>query len=180
MKLFFDIFPIVCFFICYKFFGLMLATKVTIGISLLQVLLTRIISGKLQQMTLVSFLTVTLLGGATLIFDNEIFIKWKPTVVYWLLSLGFLLTHYLDKTLAQRIGEKAIELPVKNWRLLNLSWCLFFLFMGALNLYVVYNFATSVWVNFKLFGTLALTVIFVIAQSIYMTKHAAISQNKLE
>lgn len=159
---------------------MMIATKVTIAISLLQVLLTKIISGKVQKMTIVSFLTVALLGSATLIFENEIFIKWKPTVVYWVLSLGFLITHYMNKTLAQRIGENAIQLPLKSWRLLNISWCVFFIFMGAMNLYVVYNFATNVWVNFKLFGTLALTVVFVIAQSIYMTKHAAIPQNKLE
>jgi len=180
MKLFFDILPIIFFFICYKFFGLMVATKVTIAISLLQLLLTRLISGKVQQMSVISFFIVSILGGATLFFDNEIFIKWKPTAVYWVLSGAFFISHYMNKTLAQRFGEKAIDLPTRSWRLLNLSWGLFFLLMGALNLYVVYNFATSVWVNFKLFGTLALTIVFVIGQSIYMTKYTAISSNKLE
>ena len=158
----------------------MIATQVMIVISLLQVLYSRIVLGKFQKMSVISFLVISFLGGATLIFNNEIFIKWKPTAVYWVLALGFLLTQYLEKTLAQRAGEKTLELPVKNWRLLNFTWGIFFLFMGFANLYVVYNFATDVWVNFKLFGTLVLTLIFVLAQSIYIAKHAVISSNKLE
>jgi intracellular septation protein len=177
MKLILDALPIIFFFICYKFFGLMTATKVTIAVAIIQILLTRIIVGKFEKMTIISALCITILGGATLFFDNEIFIKWKPTAVYWASAVAFLVTHFLDKTLAERIAGHAVDLPVKSWRALNISWCVFFVLMGIANLYVVYNFATNVWVNFKLFGTLGLTVLFVIGQSIYMSKqHAAVSK----
>jgi len=115
---------------------------------------------------------IFVLGGATLIFHKVIFIKWKPSIIYWLFSLLLIGSQFIGKmTLIHRmIGDK-IVLPKKIWSRVNLSWGIFFLLMGFLNLYVVYHYSTSSWVNFKLFGTLGLTIVFVFLQVIYMSRH---------
>ena len=124
-----------------------------------------------------SFLSILILGGATLLLKNEIFVKWKPTVVYWALAIALLGSQlFSTKPLLQRLGEGSILLPERIWRHLNTMWWIFFLLLGLTNLYVVYNFSTTAWVNFKLFGTLGLTLLFVVLQSIYMAKHAKIQK----
>jgi intracellular septation protein len=174
-KILLDFLPIVLFFIAYKYSNLMIATQVAIGASLIQLIFLRVSTGKLQKVHLVSFLSILILGGATLLLKDDIFIKWKPTAVYWLLSVALLFTQiFSQKPLIQRLGENSVGLPDKIWRQLNLTWGAFFCAMGFANLYVVYNFDTAVWVNFKLFGTLGLTLVFIIGQSIYMAKHSQI------
>lgn len=99
------------------------------------------------------------------------FIKWKPTVVYWILGTIFVLYEFFAaKTLVQKLLEKNVSLPTKAWSLLNITWYSFFFFMGILNLFVVYTFDTDTWVNFKLFGTLILTIIFVLIQGILVAR----------
>jgi len=172
MKLLLDFLPIALFFAAYKFFNLMVATQVAIVASLLQLIYLRIRTGKIEKVHLVSFLSITLLGGATLLLKDDIFIKWKPTAVYWLLASALIFSQMFGKKpLMQRLGEGSVSLPDKIWRQLNLTWFGFFFVMGLANLYVVYNFDTSFWVNFKLFGTLGITVVFIVLQSIFMAKH---------
>ena len=171
-KILLDFLPIALFFITFKYSNLMVATQVAIAASLIQLIWLRFSTGKLQKVNLISFLSILILGGATLLLKDDIFIKWKPTAVYWLLSIALLFSQIFGrKPLIQRLGESSIELPTKIWRQLNLTWCYFFAAMGFANLYVVYNFDTDVWVNFKLFGTLGLTIVFIIGQSVYMAKH---------
>ncbi len=173
LKLLLDFLPIGLFFIAYKYFNLMIATKVAIAASLAQLMWLRVSTGKYQKINLISFLSISILGGATLLLKNDIFIKWKPTAVYWALASALLFSQLsTNKPILQRLGEKSIQLPIHIWRQLNMVWCGFFVSLGIINLYVVYNFSTSVWVNFKLFGTLGLTVLFVVLQSLYMAKHA--------
>lgn len=125
-----------------------------------------------DMMQLVTLAMIVILGGATLLFRNELFIKWKPTVVYWLLGCVFLGSQLLsEKTLVQKMLDKSLTLPTKAWTKLNISWFSFFFFMGLLNLVIVYSFDTDTWVNFKLFGTLGLTIIFVIVQGILVSKY---------
>lgn len=172
MKIFFDFFPILLFFIAYKFGDIYLATITAIAASILQVLYGKFKTGHFEKLPLITLGTITILGGATLFFRDEMFIKWKPTAVYWLLSCAFFISQYIGKKpLIQRAAEHNIALPDKVWRRLNMSWSFFFALMGILNLYVVQNFDTDTWVNFKLFGTLGLTVIFVILQTVYMVRH---------
>jgi len=153
----------------------MVATQVAIVASLLQLIWLRLSTGKLPKVNLVSFLSILILGGATLLLKDDIFVKWKPTAVYWLLSVALLFSQiFSKKPLIQHLAEGTIQLPPKIWRQLNLTWSLFFCSMGIVNLYVVYNFDTDVWVNFKLFGTLGLTLVFIICQSLYMAKHSQI------
>lgn len=173
MKFLFDFFPIVLFFAAYKLGDIYIATGTAILTSLLLVLWSRYKLGFYEKMPLFTLITLIVLGGSTLLFRNELFIKWKPTAVYWLLSLGFLLSQFIGqkKPLIQRMAEKSIHLKNTIWGQLNISWSIFFAVLGLLNIYVIYNYDTDTWVNFKLFGTLGLTLLFVIAQGFYMARH---------
>ena len=172
MKLLFDFFPIILFFVSYKIFGLYIATAVAIIASLIQIIIYRVKYQKYDLIQLVSSGIIIVLGAATLFFHNPLFIKWKPTGIFWLSSLAFLGTQFIgQKPLVQKMMEANITLPSKIWYRLNSLWVLFFATMGALNLYVAYNYDTDVWVNFKLFGGVGATLVFVIAQAFYLGKH---------
>ena len=172
MRLLFDFFPILIFFICYKAFDLYLATKVAMVASLVQVIYFRLKNQSYEKMHLISMSFILVLGGATLFFHNPWFIKWKPTSIYWLSSLVLLGSCFIGKkTVIQIMMEDNINLPEKIWRRLNVTWAIFFALMGALNLYVAYNYDTDVWVNFKLFGGLGFTMFFLFLQAIYLTRH---------
>jgi len=173
MKFLFDFFPILLFFIAYKLGDIYYATATAIAASFVQVLWSRYKKGYFEKMPLFTLITLVILGGSTLIFRNELFIKWKPTAVYWLLSGGFLLSQFIGqkKPLIQRMAENTIRLRNEIWNTLNISWVIFFIFLGILNLYIVYHYDTETWVNFKLFGTMGLTLLFIIVQGVYMARH---------
>lgn len=172
MQIFFDFFPIIFFFIAYKFFGIFVATAVAIVASFLQLGLVWIKFKKIEFLYILTFILILVLGGATLAFHNAMFIKWKPTAIYWAFAVCFLLSQFFGKkNLTERMLEKKISLPSNVWLKLNVMWVLFFIFLGALNLFVVYNFSTNTWVNFKLFGLLGLMLIFGIVQSLYIGKY---------
>lgn len=172
MKFLFDFFPIALFFIAFKMGDIYLATMTAIVASVVQVLWSRYKTGRFEKLPLITLGTIVILGGATLFFRNELFIKWKPTALYWLLALTLLISQFIGKKpLMQRLLEQNIALPAKIWQQLNLSWTLFFATMGVANLYVVYHFDTNTWVNFKLFGTMGLTLVFILIQGLYMTKY---------
>jgi len=170
--------PILMFFTFFKLFDIYWATLSAIATSCSQIGLTIIRGKRPEMMTIVTFLMILVLGGATLILRNEIFIKWKPTAVYWLLSLGFLISQFIgQKPFVKRMMEKSLTLPDVLWTKLNLSWVAFFMMMGGLNLYVVYNYDTETWVNFKLFGSLILTLLFVVGQGLVLAKHLPTDEN---
>jgi intracellular septation protein len=173
MKLLFDIFPILIFFVCYKIYGIYSATAVAMIASFLQVVLFRIRAQRFEKMHLISFGLIVILGSATLFFHNPAFIKLKPTGIYWLSACAFLGSFFIGKkTLIQKMIDGNINLPPQIWKRLNFSWALFFVIMGLINLYVAKYFTTDMWVNFKLFGGAGLTLLFVFLQAIYLTKHA--------
>lgn len=172
MKLLFDFFPIFLFFLSYKLLGIYYATAIAMAASLFQVLFYRIKYQRYEKMHLFSLAIIFILGGATLFFHNPWFIKWKPTGIYWLSALVFLGSSFVSKkTIIQRMMESNINLPSKIWLRLNLAWVLFFLVMGSVNLYVAYYYSTDTWVNFKLFGGVGFTLIFVFLQAIFLTRH---------
>ena len=174
MKLLFDYFPILCFFIAYKLYGIYVATAVTMAVSALQVGGFWLKYRRFDKLHVITLLMVVFLGGTTLILHDAIFIKLKPSVIYWIFSLALLISQYCgEKNLMERmLGDKMQALPT-IWKRINLSWCAFFFLMGFLNLYVVYHFNTNTWVNFKLFGTLGLTFVFAIIQAVYLSKHVS-------
>lgn len=172
MKLLLDFFPIIVFFICYKIFGIYTATAVAMAASLFQVLYYRIKHQHYEKMHLISLGIIFVLGTATLAFHNPWFIKWKPTGMYWLSAIVFIGSAFIGKKpLIQKMMDGNIKLPDKIWYRLNTAWALFFILMGALNLYVAYAFDTNFWVNFKLFGCAGMTLLFIFIQAIYLARH---------
>ncbi|MCD6046836.1 MAG: septation protein [Gammaproteobacteria bacterium] len=172
MKFFADLFPIILFFIVYKFAGIYAATAAAIVASVLQVAYSYFKAKKVDSMQWVTLAIIVVLGGATLVFHNELFIKWKPTAIEWAFAIVFLLSQWFgEKTLTQRLMESNLQLPPELWIRLNFSWVAFFGLMGALNIYVIYHFDTNIWVNFKLFGMLGFTVVFVLWQAFYISKY---------
>ncbi|MFT5721395.1 MAG: intracellular septation protein [Motiliproteus sp.] len=173
MKLLFDFLPIAIFFGVYKYTGdIILATAVLIPATIIQMLFTWMRTHKIEKMQLVTLALVIVLGGATVLLQDKTFIQWKPTVVNWLFAVAFLGSQFIGaKPLVQRMMESAVALPAVIWTRLNLAWVLFFIAMGILNLYVVKTLSEEAWVNFKLFGMLGLTLIFIILQGIYLSRH---------
>lgn len=171
MKFLVDFFPILLFFIAYKFYGIYTATAVAIAASFVQVAAFWLKHRRFENMHLITLGLIVILGGATLYLQDEMFIKWKPTLVNWLFAVAFLGSHYIGKKpLVERMMGSAMELPAPLWTRLNISWVLFFTVLGVINLYVVYNFDTDTWVNFKLFGMMGLTFAFVIAQAFVLAR----------
>lgn len=172
MKFLFDYFPIIGFFIAFKLWGIYVATAVAIASSVLQVGLYWLKHRRFEKLHVITMIFIIILGGSTLIFHKPIFIKWKPTIVYWIFSVVLIGSQWIgNKTLIHRMLNEQITLPAKIWTHLNISWAIFFLLLGALNLYVVYHYSTNAWVNFKLFGTLGLMLFFIIVQALYVTKY---------
>ncbi|OGS90114.1 MAG: septation protein A [Gallionellales bacterium GWA2_60_18] len=172
MKLLFDLFPVILFFIAFKVSGIYVATAVAIGATVVQIGWTRWRHGKVDAMLWASLGIIAVFGGATLLLHDETFIKWKPTVLYWLLSAVLLFSSLLfNKNLLRSMLQEKLALPLHVWHRLNLSWSLFFAVLGLINLYVAYNYTTDQWVNFKLFGFTALMVVFILAQSAWLAKY---------
>ena len=172
MKLLIDFFPIILFFVAFKFAGIYVATGAAIVATVAQIAWLRQRTGKVEPMQWVSLAVIVLFGGATIALQNETFIKWKPTVLYWLMA-GTLAAGQLifRKNLLKSLMGSQLELPEAAWRVTNWSWIVFFGLMGVLNLWVAYNFDTDTWVNFKLFGGLGLMVVFVIGQAVYLGRY---------
>ena len=197
MKLLFDLFPVILFFATFKYYGsnpegaaalvgsllgsavldvkqapILLATIVVIVATMVQIAWVHFRHGKVDKMLWVSLVLVTVFGGMTLIFQDETFIKWKPTILYWAFagSMAFAALVLRKNPIKAMLGEQ-MTLPDPVWGKVNLSWIAFFLFMGVLNLIVAFNFSTDVWVNFKLFGGMGLLLLFVLGQGLMLSKY---------
>ncbi|MBI5439235.1 MAG: septation protein A [Nitrosomonadales bacterium] len=172
MKLLFDLFPVILFFIAFKIQGIYVATAVAIAATIAQIIWTKWRHGKVDTMLWVSFAIIAVFGGATLLLQDETFIKWKPTVLYWLFSAILLFSNLLfDKNMMRALLHEKIAMPLHVWHRLNLIWSLFFAALGFINLYVAFNYSTDDWVNFKLFGFTGLMVVFILAQSVWLAKY---------
>lgn len=186
MKFFIDFFPVLAFFIAFyipsdREQAIFVATGVAIIASAIQIAGIWLMQRRVEKMHVATFLLILVLGGATLLLEDKTFIKWKPTAVNWLFALVFLVSQFVgDKPLVQRMMEQAVRLPRVVWQRLNLSWVAFFAVMGLANLYVAFNFSDEIWVNFKMWGILGLTFVFVIVQSIFLAQHIEDSADKSE
>jgi intracellular septation protein len=200
MKLFLDYLPILLFFGTFKYTEshaqwaadfatqhvgflaggtvgtveapVMLATLVVIAASLAQVLYLKLRGQKVGLMLWISLALVVVLGGLTIWLKSETFIKWKPTGLHWAMAAALWGSQALfGRNLLRKMMGDQLQLPDTIWRKLNTAWVLFFGMLGALNLWVAYHFSTGTWVNFKLFGTVGLMLVFVLAQGLYLSKH---------
>ncbi|HRH14904.1 MAG TPA: septation protein A [Azonexus sp.] len=197
MKLLFDLFPVILFFATFKYYGsdpegaaalvgsllgsavldvkqapILLATVVVIVATMAQIAWVHFRHGKVDKMLWVSLALVTVFGGLTLIFQDETFIKWKPTILYWVFAASMIFAALVLKKnpIKAMLGEQ-LTLPDPVWNKVNLSWTAFFAFMGALNLIVAFNFSTDTWVDFKLFGGMGLMLLFVLGQGLMLSKY---------
>ena len=173
MRLIIDFLP--WFFFAITFWitqDILIATVVLLPATLLQIGLLWLMTRTVEKMHLITLGAVIVFGSATLLFQESKFIQWKPTVVNCLFAVVFLFSHFIGdkKTILHRLLGSKVELPEFAWKRLSYAWMCFFLFSGALNIYVAYNFDESTWVTFKLFGQLAITLSFIIGQSFYMYK----------
>jgi intracellular septation protein len=172
MKFLFDLFPVILFFVAFKIWGIYVATAVAIVATFAQVGWLKARGRKVEPMLWISLAIIVVFGGATLFLHDETFIKWKPTVLYWLFAVvlsGGLLV--FRRNLIRMLLADKIEMPDDAWNKLNWSWVGFFIFMGVANLYVAFNFSTDAWVNFKLFGGMGLMFVFVLAQGAFLSKY---------
>jgi intracellular septation protein len=172
MKFLFDLFPVLLFFVAFKFAGIYVATAVAIGATILQIGLLALLRRKIEPMLWISLAIIVVFGGATLLLRDETFIKWKPTVLYWLFAVvlaGSALL--LRRNLIRAMLAAKVQLPDPVWARLNWAWVAFFAFMGVANLAVAFNFSTDQWVNFKLFGGTGLMVLFIIGQAMFLARH---------
>ena len=172
MKFLFDLFPVLLFFIAFKFADIYVATAVAIGATVLQVGILAVLKRKIDTMLWVSLAIIVVFGGATLALHDETFIKWKPTVLYWMFAtvLAGSVLLFRRNLMRLMLGDK-VQLPDPVWARLNWSWVGFFAAMGAVNLGVAMNFTTDQWVNFKLFGATGLLLLFVIGQAFFLARH---------
>ena len=173
MKFLFDIFPVILFFVAFKLYDIYVATAVAIAATVVQIAWVWLRHRKVDKMLWVSFGVIAVFGGATLVLQDETFIKWKPTVLYWLFA-GVLAIAELGfrKNLIRAMMESQIALPEPVWRRLLASWIGFFAAMGAINLAVAFNFSTETWVNFKLFGGIGLMLVFIVLQALMLARYA--------
>jgi intracellular septation protein len=199
MKQLFDFFPILLFFIVYKFYldlpdgliesvnslfpfmrmqagdsshAIYLATLTAIVATLLQVAITAAVNRRVEKMHAITLILLLVFGGATLFLKDPVFIKWKPTAINWLFAIVFLGSQFIgEKPLVQRMMGHALEIEDPSvWKRVNLAWVGFFVFSGVANLIVAFNFSEDIWVDFKLFGLMGLTLIFVIGQAFYLSR----------
>ena len=179
VKFLFDIFPVLVFFIVFKVYGIYAATAAAITATVIQVAWSWIRHRKIEKMLLISFGIIVVFGSATLLLQDETFIKWKPTVLYWAFA-GILLGSelFLGKNLIRAMMGKQMTLPDAVWKKLNLSWSVFFALMGIANLYVALNYSTDAWVNFKLFGGIGLLLAFAIGQALILSRYLEAEQEE--
>lgn len=172
MKFLFDIFPVILFFAAFKLFGIYGATGVAIAATVLQIAWVWLRHRKVDNMQWISLGLIVVFGGATLLLRDETFIKWKPTVLYWLFSTALMVSEFaFRRNLIRSMMESQVTAPDAVWKKLLLGWVVFFALMGALNLYVAYGYPTDIWVNFKLFGGIGLMIAFVIGQAVILAPH---------
>ncbi len=176
LNVIYEFIPIILFFVAFKFYGIFAATAVGIVVTAFQVLITMAWKKKLEKQQMITLVVFLVFGGMTLYFHNPLFVKWKPTVIYWIFAILLLGSHFVgDKPLLQRlmksINDSQMQIPKMVWAKINIAWTVFFTLLGFLNLYVAYHFSTNTWVNFKLYGTLGLLLVFSFAQALYLARY---------
>ena len=163
MKFLFDLFPVILFFIAYKFSNIYTATLVVIGATIFQVIYSKLVHKRVDKLLIFNAVLISVLGGTTLWLHDANFIKWKPSILYWLLSGALLFFQFFKKkNLVKNLMGKQIQLTEKGWDQISITSAVFFGVLGALNLYIAFNFSESTWVNFKLFGITGLIMCYAV------------------
>ncbi|SRR5579883_2589826 len=176
MQLLYELFPVLLFFLAFKFYDIYVATVVGIVTTLLQVIVNRVWVGKWDHKQLITLLVFLIFGGMTLYFHNPIFVKWKPTIIFWIFA-SILLGHQVitKKSLMQRLMKNVMqdkcEVPARIWKRLDILWAGFFATLGSVNLYVAYFYSNNAWVNFKFYGVTSALFLFSLFQGFYLMRY---------
>ena len=179
MKQFFDLIPLLVFFAVYKFYDIYAATGALMVVTVLQIAITWFTLRKLEKMHLITLAMVLVFGGFTLFFHDDAFIKWKVTVINLLFSAALLVSQFvLKKPLIKQMLGKEMQLPDAIWSRVNLAWAGFFAVAAATNTYIAFRLPQEVWVNFKVFGLLGMTLLFTVATVFYLYRHLPAEQEK--
>ena len=174
MKVLFDLLPLLLFFAAYKTKGIYPATGVLIAATGLQIVFLWLMKKKVEKMYIITFVSVLVLGGLTLALHNDKFLKMKPTIVNVAFALVFAAAHVVGKqVIIQRMMGAVLNLTDAGWRKLDWAWVGFFLVCAALNEFVARTYSQEIWVNFKVFGLMALSLAFMVAQIFVLRKHLA-------
>lgn len=171
MKFLSELFPVALFFVAILVWDIFVATAVAIAATFVQVGWLALRRKKIPPMLWASLAIIVVFGGLTLYLRDKTFILWKPTVLYWMFGAVLAVAAAFGRNLIRGLLSEQMSLPDEVWKRLNWSWVGFFAVMGLLNLYVAYNFSETVWASFKLFGGMGLMLVFVIAQSAFISKY---------
>jgi intracellular septation protein len=172
MNQLFEFFPIILFFIAFKLYDIYVATAVVIVATIIQVAYTWFKHRKVETMQWITLALILVMGGATIYLQDEQFIKWKLSIIEWLFGLAFLGSQFIGKKpFVERMMSGSLTLPAVVWKRLNIMWAGFFISVGFINLYVMYNYNTDDWVTFKTFGVPGLMIIFILVQMIFIYKY---------
>ncbi len=172
----YEFLPVLLFFVAFKWYGIYVATTVGIAISALQFGISSFWFKKIDKKQLITLIVFLVFGGMTLYFHDPIFVKWKPTIVFWIFGVVLFFSHFIGKKpLMQRMLEAMLEgkasLPIAVWKRLNLAWTVFFILLGTINIWIAYTYSTEAWVNFKLYGILGLLFLFSVMQAFYLARY---------
>ena len=186
MRQILDLIPLILFFIAYKmdgqslellgyshtFDGIFSATAVLMIASTVQVAMIKLLTGTVEKQLLWLFAVVVIAGSATLILRNDLFIQWKPTVFNWGMAVVLLASLFIGKkSLLERMLGQQLQLPKLAWLRLNQLWITNFTVVGALNIYVAYNFSQAAWVDYKLYSALGFTLLLMILTMVIIFPH---------
>lgn len=184
MKIFFDLLPVILFFIGFKLFDIFVATAIAIGATIAMIIYSKLVLKKVDKALLINGAIISVLGGITLLLHDKTYIMWKPTALYWIGAVTLVVADYgFNKNLIQQMMQKILNPPAPTWKKLNWAWVIFLTALGFLNLYVAFNFSENAWVNFKLFGVTSMMFAFMIGQTLvlkrYLVEHAQVEpENK--
>ncbi|WP_412513867.1 septation protein A [Shewanella indica] len=178
MKQLLDFLPLVIFFAVYKFYDIYVASGALIAATALQLVVTYLLYRKLEKMHLITFAMVAVFGTLTLVFHDDTFIKWKVTIVYALFALGLSVSQLLNKPVLKGMLGQELKVADKIWAQVTWYWVSFFIVCGIINIYVAFSLSQETWVNFKVFGLTAVTLLNTIATVVYLFKHIPEEQRK--
>lgn len=183
MQFIYEVLPVVLFFLAFKFYGIYVATVVGIIATFAQAVFNRLYFGQWDKKQVITFGVFVLFGGMTLYFHDPIFVKWKPTVIFWIFALIILGSQlFTKKPIMQRLMGSMVEgkgiVPEFVWARLNILWAIFFATLGSVNLYIAYHFDNDVWVNFKFYGITAALIVASFFQAIYLARYLVDEHNK--
>jgi len=173
MRFIHEVFPTIVFFVVYQFTDLFTATFAYLSSTGYQAYMDWKIRRKISKLVLINLSVLSVVAFSSFLFNDENFIKWQPTIVNWLISLIF--ASYVlvyEQTLVERLFGAHFQLKAQDWLIMNRLWSAFFFTIGALNLLVAKHFDSNTWVNFKVFGMMALLAGFFLLQRVYLLRNS--------